>query len=380
VGSFGGSGGLIGGLSTSLTSTVANTTIAANVAGPGGPGGGGQGGSGGNGTGNGAGGAADAGGGGVGGGAVGFFDGDQSPLVHDTISLNLVGAGGLPGTTLAGGGTPNGQVTPGAPGPEGATGGVHGEVGAVMTNTIVASNSGGNCSGITDGGHDLTFGDTTCPGVNADPKLGPLQDNGGPTATEAIPANSPAHDAVPAGGAACESTDQRGVSRPQGPACDIGAFELEFVAGPGTPSASVLPLLPLLPSLSLTGNPKSTAAGDGLVFTVVCASAVPCPIKAVATTTEKLRGTTILSLARKRTKIRKRTVTVASVNLTIAAGATRTITVKLNATGRKLEARFKKLPVTLEVTLIGPSGRSTVVKLAHLTLKPAKKHKRHKKH
>jgi hypothetical protein len=58
--------------------------------------------------------------------------------------------------------------------------------------------------------------------------LGPPQDNGGPTQTHALLAGSPAIDAV----ADCTDfagipvpTDQRDVARPQGPACDIGAFE-----------------------------------------------------------------------------------------------------------------------------------------------------------
>jgi hypothetical protein len=53
--------------------------------------------------------------------------------------------------------------------------------------------------------------------------LGPLADNGGPTLTHALLMGSPAVDAAPTGPA----TDQRGISRPQGPAFDIGAFELE---------------------------------------------------------------------------------------------------------------------------------------------------------
>ncbi len=56
--------------------------------------------------------------------------------------------------------------------------------------------------------------------------LGPLQDNGGPTFTHALLEGSPAIDA---GGSDCEDTDQRGVRRPQGEGCDIGAFELEVV-------------------------------------------------------------------------------------------------------------------------------------------------------
>lgn len=95
-----------------------------------------------------------------------------------------------------------------------------------LKNTIVANSPffGGNCSDpITDGGGNLSWPDTTCPGLNADPLLGPLQDNGGPTQTHALLAGSPAIDAALLTN--CPATDQRGVSRPQGAGCDIGAYE-----------------------------------------------------------------------------------------------------------------------------------------------------------
>jgi cysteine-rich repeat protein len=57
--------------------------------------------------------------------------------------------------------------------------------------------------------------------IGVDPRLGPLADNGGLTPTHALLAGSPAVDAA----GACTGTDQRGVPRPQGAACDIGAFE-----------------------------------------------------------------------------------------------------------------------------------------------------------
>jgi hypothetical protein len=41
----------------------------------------------------------------------------------------------------------------------------------------------------------------------------------------ALAAGSAAIDQVPATGGGCPATDQRGVKRPQGSACDIGAFE-----------------------------------------------------------------------------------------------------------------------------------------------------------
>ena len=66
----------------------------------------------------------------------------------------------------------------------------------------------------------------TCNNVSsADPKLGPLQNNGGLTPTMALGAGSSALDK--GNTATCASKDQRGVSRPQGVSCDAGAFEVK---------------------------------------------------------------------------------------------------------------------------------------------------------
>ena len=65
------------------------------------------------------------------------------------------------------------------------------------------------------------------------PKLGPLQDNGGPTFTMALLAGSPALNAGDDALLASPfnlSTDQRGLPRPFGPHVDIGAFELEMAS------------------------------------------------------------------------------------------------------------------------------------------------------
>jgi len=111
-----------------------------------------------------------------------------------------------------------------------------------ITNSTFANNSavegGGNCSGtLTDQGYNLSS-DTSCGFTastslqNTDPKLDPsgLQNNGGPTQTIALEPDSPAVDKIPVG-SSCPATDQRGVSRPQGPACDIGAFEMTAADG-----------------------------------------------------------------------------------------------------------------------------------------------------
>ncbi len=54
--------------------------------------------------------------------------------------------------------------------------------------------------------------------------LGILTDNGGLTPTHLPEPGSPAIDGA---GTMCVADDQRGIARPQGPACDIGAVEVE---------------------------------------------------------------------------------------------------------------------------------------------------------
>jgi hypothetical protein len=81
--------------------------------------------------------------------------------------------------------------------------------------------------------------------IGASPLLGPLALNGAPAGsplTRGLLAGSPAIDSVPNGGS-CPATDERGVSRPQGAACDAGAFEFEPAvppANPGPPAPSPL--------------------------------------------------------------------------------------------------------------------------------------------
>jgi len=94
------------------------------------------------------------------------------------------------------------------------------------------ASSGYNLLGNADGcefnsaGSDLV-GSFMGTGV-IDPLLGPLAKNGGPTQTMSLATSSAAVNRIPLGPPLCtvKGKDQRGVARPQGLACDVGAFEL----------------------------------------------------------------------------------------------------------------------------------------------------------
>lgn len=119
-------------------------------------------------------------------------------------------------------------------------GGIYNSVGTLnLENSILANSSGGNdCYTSNSSGtriNNLIETGSCGSALSSDPLLGPLADNGGPTHTMALSPISPALDA--GDDATCESTDQRGVSRPKGLHCDIGAYEFEF------PFALYLPLI-----------------------------------------------------------------------------------------------------------------------------------------
>jgi hypothetical protein len=91
----------------------------------------------------------------------------------------------------------------------------------------------------TAGSGEIATGPST---LVANPELDLLADNGGPTETHALQPDSPAIDKVNSSGGA--TTDQRGVSRPQGAASDIGSFELEVTDNTAPTVSSVTPRRP----------------------------------------------------------------------------------------------------------------------------------------
>ncbi|MET0648267.1 MAG: Calx-beta domain-containing protein [Pyrinomonadaceae bacterium] len=184
--------------------------------------------------------------------AGGIFNFDKVSLTNSTVSGNHiieVGYGIFSVGTLK---LSNSTIT----GNEGI-GVRNGDDVAVVRNTIIAGNGiGGGGQDVqgafTSQGHNLVGNAGTGPGTHStgfgstgdqvgyaaapiDPRLGPLQDNGGPTLTHPLLAGSPALDAGNNSLARDAddnvlTTDQRGVGRFAGsgvtPTVDIGAFEL----------------------------------------------------------------------------------------------------------------------------------------------------------
>jgi len=169
----------------------------------------------------------------TGGAGGGIFADAYVTLVNSTVSGNkaAIGGGVYANTILL----VNGTVAYNEVASEG--GGVWTPETLILRNSIVANNTGpvANCfvkpsltSTLTLIGRNIST-DATCGAAGpamliADPLLGGLASNGGPTQTHALLEGSPAIDAA----LSCNVTvDQRYVARPQGAACDIGAHEFD---------------------------------------------------------------------------------------------------------------------------------------------------------
>ncbi len=165
------------------------------------------------------------------GGAVGISGGTLN-LTNVTISGNSGGFGGGIWLSASGPTTVTLQHVTIEGNSASAGGGIWRAGGTIsLKNTIVSHSSDVNCDGgVTSLGYNLSS-DNSCVSFfnkpsdwnNTDPQLGALANNGGKTLTH-LP--NPASKAIDNGQCiAGIPTDQRGVPRPIGSACDIGAVE-----------------------------------------------------------------------------------------------------------------------------------------------------------
>jgi CSLREA domain-containing protein len=470
-GGFGSGLWVYGGLGGSGTATVSASTVTANAAGSGG--GGGDGGAGPA--------TSEGGGGGTAGEAAIVTDVDTSAvtLSHMTVSANAVGS------PAEGGGAGTGTVaTAGAGGGAAMAGGIW-DFGigthAALAASIVSGNAVAECAGtVTNAGFDVSFPDASCPGINTDPRLGALADNGGPTQTRALLAGSAALGAIPAGDALCAGADQRGVAIAPAAACDIGAYEavaptvmtgvangLAPIAATVTatvaangPSASVhfeygttvaygsatpqqtlgagvspqavtAALSGLLPGATyhyrvVASNPDGTSIGTDRTFTTPInppgstpapppanpsgptsanPSGVPaafrgltlirqsvrltrtgaapikvfCPAATHGTCAGKLKLTTKVKTKASNGKHKTITVTLGTVNFTVAAGKHKTLDVRLSKRARAHVKRARKLSSTATATAGDDLKRSKTTS-ATITIRPSRRQRQQSAH
>jgi hypothetical protein len=164
-------------------------------------------------------------------------------VFNSTISGNVAYVGGGAIYQIAGDLTVQNSTITGNSSKE--VGGIYNIGNVSVKNSIVAGNSDTygepDCNRLTSLNYSLignTSGCTIPAGgegnlLNVDPTLGVLKNNGGRTETHRLLGGSMAIDSgSPAppgsGGNACQKVDQRGIARPQGVNCDMGAYEDEL--------------------------------------------------------------------------------------------------------------------------------------------------------
>jgi CSLREA domain-containing protein len=227
------------------------------------------------------------------------------------------------------------------------------------------------------------FEDTTClledperEGIDLD--LQPLADYGGPTQTIAPRPGSPVVDA--AEGCPAPATDQRGVARPDGAACDVGAFEGTVEDPPDDPDPDP--------------DPETDGGGGGTTTTpdpVVIREEIPVPgperqvvirpdVVPSSALAVRLRrradgglGVTVLTSSAGRLHVTLRrgsgrnAVTVGRGSATAAAGGATEVRVRLTRAARRAlrAGRLRRVRVLLEFT----PGAGTRTGVGTLTLK-----------
>lgn len=148
---------------------------------------------------------------------------------------------------------------------------------------LLGSNAG--CTGLTNGVNGDQVGSAAAP---RNPGLGPLLNNGGPTATMALPSTSPAVDrGNPAGctdpQGALLTIDQRGLPRTDAVThrCDIGAYELQKqVSGPAYPTSTVDQ--PTSPDGFSWYNPTGVQQAGGLIASAASNASSPVQMDILA--------------------------------------------------------------------------------------------------
>jgi CSLREA domain-containing protein len=181
------------------------------------------------------------------------FSGNTAPGGSGGAIINFTGVTNLKNSTFSGNSSSNGSIYL-------FTGTLN------YANTIIANSTGGDCvnAGTLGTNTNNLVEDGSCSAsLSGDPNLGALANNGGATQTLALIAGSTAinagDDSICAA-SPVSNLDQRGITRPNGLHCDIGAYEYVDTIAPTVVS-----------STRVSSNPSSLTSVE---FTVAFSEAV----------------------------------------------------------------------------------------------------------
>ena len=240
-----------------------------------------------------------------------------------------------------------------------------------LENTILAGNVGdqnystlGGFNSIVSAGHNLNSDASSAfefraPGdlSNVDPKLGPLQDNGGPTFTRAPLPGSPAIDAGDPANA--PATDQRGQPRIQGNGIDIGAVE-------SSGTAATPPMISVFPSI--TAAPSPATVGQAVIYVVTATNNSDAPATGVVLNFDLPAGATSVPSLGSPTPVGRR-LTFSLGTLPARGSASETIVVTPSAPGTLFVDAFAT--ATNQTVVDDPLPFATVVNAATTTTQAA---------
>jgi probable HAF family extracellular repeat protein len=221
---------------------------------------------------------------------------------------------------------------------------------------------------IGDGTGGSGYDSTDLVGTSSDPidpKLGPLQENGGPTPTMAPLPSSPAIDAGDPTNA--PPTDQRGLPRVLDGATDIGAVELQVFhvtstadAGPGSLRQAVLDA-----NATPGTNGIAFVLGTGGVQTIAPTSPLPAvtnPVEIDGATQPGYAGTPLIELAGESAGPGADGLTLASPDSTVTGlviGGFRGAGVSISGNGNRVVGNFIGTDAT--GTMVHPNGTGVAV-------------------
>lgn len=143
---------------------------------------------------------------------------------------------------------------------------------------------------------------------------------------------------------------------------------ITYVPPPVAEERQAVTLIEPAPTASKLSGPRANGERVTLVLTCAGQAGASCRVRLSLTTLEHITRGKVTSIA-----ATTRNVVVGTFAVTIPAGTRMTATIRLNAAGHKLLARFHRLPAKLSAVLLGQAGTTILTRALTLKAPPAKR-------